>query len=477
MRKGLLGVLLAGVAGCCFFPDVPDMSVTREAVGTNGVCRIEFTVRSEPGSDIRCALELPPQEKWNGQLWGVGNGGDGGKLPDVSAYSREGSAAVTCDLGTWLYQFGPKKGQAWGEVALHDYNRRATHLMTVFGKRLVEARYGRKPSRCFFFGGSTGGRQGMMEALHYPEDYDGIVSMYQDGNGPSTDAAAQLLWQTFHDLETGRLLFTTKQLEVVADAAVEYRAAKEPKPYAGRTLVNPHLSETDIDGFLALAAKKDPALADPELQRRLKGLYMGVTIGGRRVFHGHPCGAPLVKRTSRYGCEMLRQLIRADPKHGRTVRWDEFDRFEEKMSPDFNACSTDLGPFFARGGKLIVIAGMDDHVCPPADIIGHFERIAAAFGGYEKLGDRCRLFCFHGRGHGGGRFEYGEDNAVLRQKLVDWRERGVAPDVLPYAWKSQGIVIPEPPYPFYAYQDEKGDWRRGKYPENAIRQPDPIYYR
>ena len=127
--------------------------------------------------------------------------------------------------------------------------------------------------------------------------------------------------------------------------------------------------------------------------------------------------------------------------------------------------------------KKAIEAGMDDHVCPPADIIGHFERIAAAFGGYEKLGDRCRLFCFHGRGHGGGRFEYGEDNAVLRQKLVDWRERGVAPDVLPYAWKSQGIVIPEPPYPFYAYQDEKGDWQRGKYPENAIRQPDPIYYR
>ena len=42
----------------------------------------------------------------------------------------------------------------------------------------------------------------------------------------------------------------------------------------------------------------------------------------------------------------------------------------------------------------------------PMDVFGskwenYVERIAAAFGGYEKLGDRCRLFCFHGRGHGG----------------------------------------------------------------------------
>ena len=48
--------------------------------------------------------------------------------------------------------------------------------MTVVGKALTEAFYGKPPRYTYFVGGSTGGRQGLMEAQRYPEDYDGILS-------------------------------------------------------------------------------------------------------------------------------------------------------------------------------------------------------------------------------------------------------------------------------------------------------------
>ena len=52
-------------------------------------------------------------------------------------------------------------------------------------------------------------------------------------------------------------------------------------------LANPFLSERDIEGFLALAAKKDPSLAAPDLQRRLKNIFMGVSRNGKTVCCRH----------------------------------------------------------------------------------------------------------------------------------------------------------------------------------------------
>src|SRR6516165_5593690 len=48
--------------------------------------------------------------------------------------------------------------------------------MTEGGKALTKACCGKARRDYYFVGGSTGGRQGLMEAQRYPEDYDGIIS-------------------------------------------------------------------------------------------------------------------------------------------------------------------------------------------------------------------------------------------------------------------------------------------------------------
>src|SRR5205807_49339 len=50
------------------------------------------------------------------------------------------------------------------------------HEMTVTGKALTQAMYGAAPKYSYFNGCSTGGRQGLMEAQRYPQDYNGIVA-------------------------------------------------------------------------------------------------------------------------------------------------------------------------------------------------------------------------------------------------------------------------------------------------------------
>lgn len=57
-----------------------------------------------------------------------------------------------------------------------DYYYRATHEVTVAGKQVVGAYYGSPVGTAYFDGCSNGGRQAMIEAARYPEDYDGIIA-------------------------------------------------------------------------------------------------------------------------------------------------------------------------------------------------------------------------------------------------------------------------------------------------------------
>ena len=57
-----------------------------------------------------------------------------------------------------------------------DFAYRAIHEMTVSAKTVVAAHYDARPVRSYFSSCSTGGRQALIEAQRYPEDFDGIVA-------------------------------------------------------------------------------------------------------------------------------------------------------------------------------------------------------------------------------------------------------------------------------------------------------------
>ena len=59
--------------------------------------RVAFTLAPTPASFIRCELGLPAPDKWDGRLWGFGNGGWAGA---VSFHFNGTSACVHSDLGT-----------------------------------------------------------------------------------------------------------------------------------------------------------------------------------------------------------------------------------------------------------------------------------------------------------------------------------------------------------------------------------------
>ena len=59
---------------------------------------------------------------------------------------------------------------------LIDFGYRAVHETSVQAKAVIRAFYGRDPALSYFAGCSDGGREALMEAQRYPEDFNGILA-------------------------------------------------------------------------------------------------------------------------------------------------------------------------------------------------------------------------------------------------------------------------------------------------------------
>jgi len=420
--------------------------------------RVDFDLVPEPGSDIRCRAELPLPGKWDGRLWGQGNSGHAGFLPRIAKYVAAGTAAVTTDLGTsGITNGGKTNSKIWPKNIQRDFNWRATHLMTVYGKRIVQAFYGRACDKAYFCGGSTGGRQAMSEAIRFPADYDGIIASLPDNNAAVNEIAVWHLWKQTHDAN-GKSLFTTNEMRVVSDAAVAFRAKSDPAPYAGKFLADARFTEAELDGFLAEAAKMCPSLAEGDKIARLKSLYRPLTHDGVCYFNGFAPGSYLGKNMSWMGIVNLRSYLMEQgigyPKW-KDIGWKEIDGFLKEHAPEFNSCSPDLSAFAARGGKLIMTAGWEDQTIPPAPIIDYYERVCRQDGGIEKTRTYFRLFCVPGCAHGGGKGRAMTGSpARMYDLLTAWREKGTPPDSISGLRTSMPIA----PYPSLYVKEASGKW-------------------
>src|SRR5437879_9694516 len=86
---------------------------------------------------------------------------------------REGYASASTDTG----HTGSSGRFALGHPdKITDFAYRAVHETAVEAKALIASYYGRGPRLSFWEGCSTGGRQGLMSAQRYPEDFDGIIA-------------------------------------------------------------------------------------------------------------------------------------------------------------------------------------------------------------------------------------------------------------------------------------------------------------
>lgn len=405
-----------------------------ERVVTSGCIRVSYVLRPTAQSYIRCQLALPVDVPWNGRFWGFGNGGGAGWVRVDLGFAALGNVAVHTDMGS-------SKGVQDKPEVVKDFGWRATHLMTVSGKELTRAFYGRAPVKSYFQGASTGGGQGFHEAFRFPEDYDGILSYVPANTRMPLHVYFAWNLRLLKDGQ-GRDVFSEAELAAVEQAAIDWFADKDVPSARGKYLTDTRYSPTVEKAILALARERMPSLGEGDKIDRLHRMFQGPVLNGRPVHSGVPFSASL--RASA-GNQWMLQWYLGSGRALHTVTDAELERWMKEWGPDCDACGEGFARFAARGGKMIVVGGLEDSIVPYPPMIDWYERATHECGGRSALEAACRLYLLPGRAHGQGRGCGGicDDRALLTR----WVEEGTAPQTVKSPLRGGGELAVRP-YPY-----------------------------
>ena len=389
-------------------------------------CRVMATLAPSSDSHIEMELWLPAQN-WNGKFLAVGNGGWAGNIVinDIATGLSKGYAAASNDTG---------HQDAGAAFATHpekviDFGYRAMHEMTVRSKAIVQAFYNRAPQLSYYQGCSTGGRQGLMEAQRYPDDFDAIVVGAPVNNQVRLNVSQTALQVEM--LKDPSRIVPPNKVTLFANAVIAACDANDG--VKDNIISNPHACKFDPGTLMCKAGDAADCLTASQVASA-RQLYSPVkSKKGEIVYPGRMPGveAGWAARIPTAGAPM-NPLWGDMPRYvgHRDANWDvmSFDLDTDLALALKNASfieSTDpnLAKFKARGGKLLLWHGWADPGPSPQNTINYYSEVAKTLGG--KQDDWMRMFFLPGVGHCGG--GVGPDQADFLGALERWREAGTAP--------------------------------------------------
>ena len=420
-------------------------------------CRVKLVLKPTADSKINAELWLPG-ENWNGRFMAVGNGGFGGSIQgfgEMQTALRLGYATAGGDTGHDEATEGPGGMFALGHPEkIVDFAYRAVHEMTATSKKIIDRYYGNAPQFSYFKGCSTGGRQAVMAAQRYPEDFDGIIA------GALANRHIQM-----HTAGVTRSIELTRHPEAAIPPAKAEMVSKAVMDACDTMkegfLNNPRACSFDFARLACKGADSDSCLTPPQL-KTVEAFYGGTKNSkGELIFSGQALGNPL---------PALRGIQPGAVPGGGfdTVRiwgfqdagydWNRFDL--DRDMPIINskvgfvdAVDPDLSKFKARGGKLLLYTGWGDTGITPENTVLYYESVLAKMG--RDQGDFVRLFMVPGMGHcRGGDGPHTFDTIGTMEA---WREKSVTPAQITGFNPQSSLSRPLCPYPQYAQYKGTGN--------------------
>ena len=118
---------------------------------------------------------MPAQ--WNGKFEQQGNGGLAGSINQFSLAKdmKSGYATAATDDGHQGIPVGTGSWALGHPERLKDFAYRAVHVTNETAKKIITAFYQKPPKYSYFNGCSEGGREALMEAQRFPDDFNGIL--------------------------------------------------------------------------------------------------------------------------------------------------------------------------------------------------------------------------------------------------------------------------------------------------------------
>jgi feruloyl esterase len=423
-------------------------------------CEVKALATPTSDSVINFLLWLPPASKWNGKYLQKGSGGWGGVISRKALITplKRGYATAATDDG---HTGGPGGRFVVGHPEkLIDFGYRAIHETSRQSRAIIAAFYGSTIRQAYFVGCSDGGREALMQAERFPEDFNGIVAGAPANNW--THHFAGFVWNERAIFQDGKNVLPASKLAILQEAAL--KACDALDGVQDGLIEDPRKCHFDLSVLLCKSEERPDCLTSAEVEAAKK-IYAGPKdpVTGEQIYPGYEPGLEGDPSTWKawilghvqadFGNSNFADAVYEDSK------WDwrnsnlhqDLQRADQKVAPYVNSYNPDLRTFRDHGGKLIQYHGWADAAVAPRDSIAFYELVREFMGRYpdprahtksSSIDDFYRLFMAPGMSHcsgGAGPDAFGNQDlppASVPQDadhdivlaLDRWVVDGVAPD-------------------------------------------------
>lgn len=371
------------------------------------------------------------------------------------------------------------QGSAWivnNPWAGIDFAYRGVHVTAQVAKAVIQNFYGQPAAYAYFDGCSDGGREALMSAQRYPNDFNGIAAgapannmdvqnTYHHANrlltNQSTPGVIPIPARNTYLLLRANLPYIHQKVVAACDAldGVADGILDDPRncKFDTNTLVCANngneagcLTQAQADaafrihdGAKSLTGERlEPQIASEWGSELDWTLYMPDAQGGvamsenfvngwlYKTFLNEPYADPATQTP-----RTVNDLVWTLPGFRKTVA----------SSSLYAATNPDLSPFAAAGGRLMLWHGWSDQHISPQGTLKYWQALSRVTGRVE---DFARFYLFPGMGHCGSGL--GPNVFDVLTPLMSWVETGTAPFALVANNATTGVSRPVYPYPLVA---------------------------
>ena len=430
------------------------VSIQATAVAASGAVPAYCRVTGLLAPEIAFEVSLPA--KWNGRFYMIGNGGHAGESLDDNGRVAQRNEALRNGFAFGQTNTGHDSRKEPGgsfvtsnpQKAI-DYAFRAVHVTATTAKDITRDYYGAPVTRSYWNSCSNGGRQGLIEAQRFPDDFDGIVA-----NAPWADQTGFTIGALWNQRALNEAPLSPAKLTLVAGKVMDKcdvidglkdGLIDDPRKCRFDPARDVPACSAGADGADCLTAAQAATVAK---------IYGGPMSNGRPLpVGGFFPGSEAVSTQfgGGSGSGWLNVIVNTKPE-GRAADFNLADNTVRYLAhvparPDYDtktfdfdrdlgmldawgrladAKDADLSGFRNRGGKLLMTYGWADAVLQPMMGVNYYQNATAVNG--PSTPDFFRLFMIPGMAHCSGGI--GPDRHDPVTAIINWVEKGQAPDTI-----------------------------------------------
>lgn len=447
---------------------------------------------------------------WNTKAMMFGGGGFNGSIPSVVGNVGIGPTNQPTPIARGYATFGSDSGHQAGPLGSQDHSfglndeaernfggdaLKKTRDVAV---AIIKARYGVTPTKSYFQGGSTGGREALAAIQRWPDDWEGAIALYPAWNDMSALLQGQRIMRAmaapgaYPNQAKRKVLYDAAMaacdgLDGVVDGLISNQTACNAifnpdvvRCAGGADTGDTCLSDAQIAAlnicntpanfnfFMASGLQSYPGCnvwgADLGMTQADAGGYamqayvVFLTFGTVQPAIPMPANTPYL---GPFMDQFMKYAVVRDP----TGTFNTLLIDPENPGPYASRISelstqldtsTDISAFVARGGKLLLAHGLQDVLVSTRATEWYWDKLLVQFG-YAKVSTFARYYEIPGLGHGmGAAFTPGWDSLTA---LENWVENGVAPanQVITDLAVNAGRTRPLCEYPTWPKYNGSGD--------------------